>query len=120
MIMGRKTFESLGRVLPGRWHIVVSRSGAVVMPAKGDISLVTVVAGFDEALALFGCDERAFVIGGTEMFSLALPIADRLELTMVHGKPEGGAFFLFLTQRNGWLGPKMAAGGNRWVACCDV
>ncbi len=82
MIMGRKTFDSLPAVLPGRRHIVLTRDAG--WSATG----AEVVPSFDKALALAGPGEVA-VIGGAEVFALALPRADRIELTEVHLDAEG-------------------------------
>ena len=80
MIMGRKTFESLPGLLPGRRHIVLTRQDWSAAGAE-------TVADAQTALALAGTD--AFVIGGAEIFALFAPLADRWELTEVHGTPEG-------------------------------
>lgn len=88
VIMGRRTFESIGRPLPGRLNIVLSRS----MP-RGE--RVVVVPDVDAALAearATGTDE-AMVIGGGEVYRLFMPFADRLELTEVHLEVEGDATF---------------------------
>jgi len=83
MVMGRKTFESLPGLLPGRRHIVVTRDsdwraeGAeVAYDAKG-------------AIALAGDAPELAVIGGAEIYRLFLPLARRIELTEVHRSPEG-------------------------------
>ena len=82
MIMGRKTFDSLPGVLPGRRHIVVTRDEA--WSAAG----AEVAHSAEEALAIVG-DERAFVIGGAEIFVLFLSLAERIELTEVVGEVAG-------------------------------
>jgi dihydrofolate reductase len=81
MIMGRKTFESLPKLLPGRRHIVLTRGEWQADGAE-------VARTVEEALALVG-GPRASVIGGAEIYRLFLPVADRIELTEVHGRPEG-------------------------------
>jgi dihydrofolate reductase len=100
IIMGRKTWESIGRPLPGRTNIVITRDAA--FHADG----VRVVHSLEQALALAekiclldGGDE-AIVMGGAEIYALALPHADRLYLTQVHADVEGDAHFppLDLTQ----------------------
>ena len=100
VIMGRKTWESIGRPLPGRTNIVITRD--VAFQADG----VRVVHSLEQALALAekiclldGGDE-AIVMGGAEIYALALPHADRLYLTQVHADVEGDAHFppLDLTQ----------------------
>lgn len=83
MIMGRKTFESLPKLLPGRRHIVLTRGD---WQAEG----AEVARTVEEALKLVG-GPRASVIGGAEIYRLFLPVADRIELTEVHGRPEGDA-----------------------------
>jgi len=77
MIMGRKTFESLPGLLPGRRHIVLTRDRA--WSAEG----AEVVHSVDEALTLAG-DGDLTVIGGVEVFDLFMPLATRIELTEVH------------------------------------
>jgi len=83
MIMGRKTFESLPGVLPGRRHIVLTRDAG--WTAEG----VEVVTSVDAALALAGDVEEVAVIGGAEIFALLMDRADRIELTEVHRTVEG-------------------------------
>lgn len=83
MVMGRKTFESLPGLLPGRRHIVLTRNRG--WQAEG----AEVVHDVDKALALAGEDERLSVIGGAEVFGLFLPIATRIELTEVLADYEG-------------------------------
>jgi len=91
IVMGRKTFESIGSPLSGRTNIVISRNPAY--SAAG----VTPVASLDEALSLAEQIARiddvceAVVIGGAEIYALALPRADRLYLTRVHTSAEGDA-----------------------------
>jgi dihydrofolate reductase len=78
IIMGRKTWESLGRPLPGRHNIVITRQPAYAAPGA------TVVGSLAEALAACAESPLAFVIGGGEIYAQALPLAQRLELTEVH------------------------------------
>jgi len=86
-IMGRKTWESLPkRPLPGRPNVVVSRSLA---RAEG----AAVVSSLREALRHCAGHAKAFVCGGASIYEEALPLADRLELTLVRGRFEGDAFF---------------------------
>ena len=82
MIMGRRTFESLPRLLPGRRHVVVTRDPG--WSAAG----AEVAHTADEALALAD-GEPVSVIGGAEIFELFLPLADRIELTDVLAEIEG-------------------------------
>ena len=92
MIMGRKTFDSLGRPLPGRRHIVLTRD----RDWRGDGA--EVARSVDEALALAGGD--ASVIGGAEIVALFRDRAERVELTEVHCTPAGDAV---VPAFEGWL-----------------
>ncbi|WP_404383328.1 dihydrofolate reductase [Caenispirillum salinarum] len=90
VIMGRRTYESIGRPLPKRLNVVVSRS-----MEPGEHDGLVVVDGFDAALD--ACRERGyedvFAIGGEAIFREALPRADRLYLTNIFARPEGDTFF---------------------------
>jgi dihydrofolate reductase len=88
VIMGRKTFESIGKPLPGRHNIVLTRDAG--WRAEG----VTVAANLAEAIAAAGLDPRAraeeiMVIGGAQIYAEALPSATRIELTEVDADPPG-------------------------------
>lgn len=87
IIMGRKTWESLGRPLPDRRHLVITRQRNYGAPGA------EIVNSLDEALSRCAGDEQVFVIGGAQIYAEALPIADVLELTEVHCTPEGDASF---------------------------
>ena len=82
VLMGRKTWDSIGKALPGRRNLVLTRSRG--WRATG----AEPVHSLDEARAQAG-EATLFVIGGAEIFSLAWPIIGRLELTEVHAAPEG-------------------------------
>ena len=86
VIMGRKTYESIGKPLPGRKFIVVSRN----WPAPPEE--VTLARSIEEALDAASGDE-VFILGGSEVFRLTLPLADRLHLTLVDADVEGDTFF---------------------------
>ena len=86
VIMGRKTYESLGRPLPNRTNIVISRT-------MGEIEGCTVVRSLEEAVALFPAEEEIFIIGGAQIYALALDIADRFYLTRVGHDYEGDTSF---------------------------
>lgn len=85
MIMGRRTFESLPRLLPGRRHIVLTRDPD--WRADG----AEIACSAEEALALAG-NERVSIIGGAGIFASFEPLADAVELTEVRGAPEGDTF----------------------------
>ncbi|NLY80702.1 MAG: type 3 dihydrofolate reductase [Lysinibacillus sp.] len=87
MIMGRKTFESIGRPLPGRRNIVITRN--IEYRQEG----IEVVSSFEEALKLVGDAEEIMVIGGEQIFKLALPIADRLYVTLIDYEFKGDTYF---------------------------
>jgi dihydrofolate reductase len=93
IIMGRRTWESLGRPLPGRTSIVVTRQPrfATAFPEVRIAS--TIEAALDAAAAAPGGDVEAFVIGGGEIYAVAMPHANRLYLTRVLASVEGDATF---------------------------
>ena len=82
VVMGRKTWESLGRPLPNRTTVIVTRQKTAI-PGR------TVVHSLEEAVALFPKDEEVFVIGGAQIYAEALPMADRFYLTRVRHSYEG-------------------------------
>ena len=86
MIMGRKTFESLPGILPGRRHIVLTKDGA--WRREG----IEITHSIEEALELIRGD-RVSIIGGAEIFEQFLPITDKIHLTEVHLEPAGDTFF---------------------------
>lgn len=83
IIMGRKTFDSIGRLLPGRTTVIVTRQPDYSVPGA------KVAHSLDEALGQCAGDAEAFVIGGGELYRAALPRADRVYLTVVDAEPEG-------------------------------
>lgn len=87
VVMGRKTFESLGRPLPGRRNVVVTRQRGL------EIEGCTVAGSLDEALAPFGPAEEVFIIGGAQIYAEALPRCGRFYLTRVHHAYEGDTRF---------------------------
>jgi len=86
MVMGRRTFDSMG-VLPGRRSIVVTRQEDWSHPG------VETAHSLDEALALAGPADEVFVVGGGEVYRLAMPFASRLLVTEVDQSPEGSVTF---------------------------
>ena len=95
MIMGRRTFDSLPGVLPGRRHIVLTRDKT--WSADG----AEIAHSVEEALALAG-DQPVSVIGGAEIFELFLPYTDRFELTEVLGDVEGDTAMADPRSRGDW------------------
>lgn len=86
MVMGRKTYDSIGRALPGRRTIVITRQPGWHAPS------VEVAHSLAEALALAGPAD-VFVVGGSEVYREAMPYADQMLLTEIEQSPEGDAFF---------------------------
>ena len=93
VLMGRKTYLSIGKPLPGRTNIVVSRNGDFSAPG------VVVAGSLDAALAVSRGDalrrgvEEIVVIGGTDIFAQSMAFADRIEITHVHTRPAGDTYF---------------------------
>lgn len=87
VVMGRRTFDSIGRPLPGRTNIVVSRQPGLAIDG------VTVAGSLDQALAAAGAAPEIVVIGGAEIFRQALPHTATIHLTRVHARVDGDVFF---------------------------
>jgi dihydrofolate reductase len=102
MVMGRKTFESLPGLLPGRRHVVLTRDPQ--WSAQG----AEIARDVKEALRLAG-DEPVSVIGGADIFALFLPLADRIELTEVLAEIPGDTFMPDPRSEGSW----------REIACED-
>lgn len=90
IIMGRKTFDSMGRVLPGRLNVVLSRNADLKLPEG--VLLFKDIHTAEAHLEAAGVEE-AFIIGGGEIFRQTMDDADRLYVTRVHGNVEGDTFF---------------------------
>ncbi|HZY01641.1 MAG TPA: dihydrofolate reductase [Dermatophilaceae bacterium] len=86
MVMGRKTYDTIGRALPGRRTIVITRQLGWHAPS------VEVAHSLPEALALAGPAD-VFVVGGSDVYRQAMPFADQMLLTEIDQSPEGDAFF---------------------------
>ncbi len=87
IIMGRKTYESIGKPLPGRRNIVLSRN------KNAHIEGVTCVESFEDAVAAVTDEEEIMVIGGSSIYEMLLPEVDRLYITYVDAAFEGDAWF---------------------------
>jgi len=93
VVMGRKTHESIGKLLPGRTNIVLSRDLTLVAPGAVLATSLDAALSFARAdAAKHGVDE-IMVIGGSDIFAATMPMADRLEITHVHASPEGDTVF---------------------------
>ena len=86
IVMGRKTWDSIGRLLPGRTTIIVTRN------AQFHVEGALTASSLPQALRLAAHDDEIFVIGGAEIFRLALPLAQRIYLTTVDIAIEGDTF----------------------------
>jgi dihydrofolate reductase len=89
IIMGRKTWESIGRPLPGRTSIVVTRDADYVAEGAKVVYSMQDALRLAESIAVIDGTEEAFVIGGAALYATAMPIADRFHLTRVHAEVEG-------------------------------
>ena len=87
LVMGRATFDSIGRALPGRRTIVITRN-----PTWHHAGVET-AHSFADALALAGPGDEVFAAGGAQIYELALPFAQRLVITEVDAEPEGDTWF---------------------------
>ncbi|MGA0024232.1 MAG: dihydrofolate reductase [Burkholderiales bacterium] len=83
IIMGRKTWESIGRLLPGRTTVIVTRQKNFAVPGA------KIAHTLEEAITLCAGDDETFVIGGGELYRAAMPMADRIYLTVVDAEPNG-------------------------------
>jgi dihydrofolate reductase len=93
IVMGRRTFDSIGKPLPGRTNIVVSRQPGLA------IAGVIVAGSLDAALAAAGAVPEIVIIGGAEIFRQALPRTDTIHLTRVHARVAGNVVFPELDPR---------------------
>ena len=96
VLMGRRTFESIGRALPGRRNLVLTRAAGFA--AAG----CELVHSLEEAVAAVGEAAPLMVIGGAEVYRLALPRAQRIHLTLVHTQVEGGDAWFDGWRLPGW------------------
>jgi dihydrofolate reductase len=86
VVMGRKTYDSLGRPLPNRRNVVITRQDIAIEGCE-------IAHSLEEALSLFTPDEEVFVIGGAQIYAEAMPLADRFYLTVVEHPYEGDTAF---------------------------
>lgn len=95
VIMGRKTYESVGRPLPNRRNILITRKTDLEIPG------VTVVNTLQQALDLCSDEEEVFIVGGAEIYKMAMDATNRIYLTVVHGTFDADTFFPAI-DRNVW------------------
>jgi dihydrofolate reductase len=100
IIMGRKTFESIGRALPGRLNIVVSRQQQWQHAGVSVVNSIDAALTLAKAQALLDGTDEIMLIGGAELYRAALPKADKLYITRVDANIEGDAFFPEIDERH--------------------
>ncbi len=93
IIMGRKTWESIGRPLPGRTNIVITRDESFSAPGIKVVHSLNDALSVAESVGVIDGADEVVVIGGAQIYALTLPNADRLYLTQVHAEVEGDAHF---------------------------
>lgn len=93
LIMGRKTFESIGKCLPGRQTIVLTHANATELQTR--FPDLVVASSIDQALAKTARDHIPFVVGGGQIYKACLPMADRVFITRVQATIEGDTYFQF-------------------------
>lgn len=87
VVMGRKTYDSIGRPLPKRTNVVITRDTEL------QIEGCTMAHSLTEALEMFDSSEEVFIIGGAQIYNQAMPLADRLYLTIIDKEYEGDSSF---------------------------
>lgn len=100
IIMGRKTFESIGRSLPGRTNIVITRQNDYAPDGVKVVDSLEAAYELAESIGLINGIDEAMVIGGAQIYASALPKADRLYLTQVDAEIDGDAWFPEVQQQN--------------------
>ncbi|MDF1764623.1 MAG: type 3 dihydrofolate reductase [Oleibacter sp.] len=93
VIMGRKTYESIGKPLPGRTNIIITRQTDFHAEGIKVVNTVEQAQALASSVCLIDGQKEAMIIGGAEIYGLTLPHCDRLYLTEVHSEVEGDAFF---------------------------
>ena len=86
VIMGRKTYDSVGKPLPNRRNIIITRQDITIEGCE-------VVKSIEDALALCTAEEEAFIVGGAEIYRQSIHLTDRIYLTIVHQKFDADSFF---------------------------
>lgn len=93
IVMGRKTFDSIGKPLPNRRNIVITRSNTLEIPGA------EVVHTIEQALELCTAEKEVFIVGGAEIYKQAMDKTDKIYLTTVHARYEGDAYFPEIDQK---------------------
>lgn len=90
VVMGRKTFQSIGRTLPGRQNVVITRDKSFNADKQFDL---TVVGSIDEALVKLHAEKEVFIIGGGEIYKQSIDSVDTIYITLVHTVIDGDVYF---------------------------
>ena len=98
VIMGRKTYDSVGKPLPNRRNIIITRQ-------QIDIAGCEVVNSLDQAIELCNTEEEVFIVGGAEIYRQAMALTNRIYLTIVHKSFDGDTYFPEI-QENIWVETK--------------
>lgn len=118
IIMGRKTFESIGRPLPGRLNIVVSRNPDYTAAGVKTVASLEAAIKLANAQATLDGAEEIMLIGGAQLYEQGLPLADKLYLTQVEAEPTGDAWFPAINWQD-WQEESRTSypsqGGNRYA-----
>jgi len=117
ILMGRRTYESIGKALPGRTNLVLTRS------AEFEAAGCTVVGSLDQARLGAGAGSALMVIGGAEVYRQCLPFAARIHLTLVHTRVEDGDTFFAGWRGSEWhetLRERYAAGDRNDFDCSFI
>ena len=93
IVMGRRTFQSIGKVLDGRDNIIVTRDASLEVPGASTCPSVSEALLLGRVLATTRGADEVMVIGGSEIFAVAISAADRIYLTRVHSEVEGDTYF---------------------------
>ncbi len=97
VLMGRKTYESIGKPLPERKNIVVTRDANYAAPG------CIVAHSIEETISVAGNDNEIFIIGGGEIYKLALPLANKMYLTFVDAEIPADTFFPEFNESEWWV-----------------
>ena len=108
IIMGRKTFESLGKILPERKHIVLSRDPSQELLNNKEITIVEDTSKLDEYI---NSSEEVFVIGGAIIYRLLMPYVNKMYITKIHKRFEGDAIFPLINETK-WIEKEKIKGIN--------
>ena len=93
VIMGRKTFDSVGKPLPNRRNIIITRQAITIAGCE-------VVNSIEAAIALCKTEDEVFIVGGAEIYKQAMHLTDRIYLTIVHKEFDGDSFFPEINKQN--------------------